>query len=707
MSDFDLKKELKICKKCASTGDKIAKQQLAKLKESLLDAKEQIQQDINEFENSNCDIEEMNDALKKQLIDIQSSFISLAKISDSDLKFLRKNLSKFSVTLFGRTMAGKSTLMEILKHGDGSSIGQGSQRTTRDVRTYEWNGLTITDVPGIGAFEGKEDEDIAFKVAKSADLIIFLLTDDAPQASEAECFSRIVKLGKPIICVINVKASININRSQKTIEREISRRFDMQRLSGIKNQFLNYANKIGQEWSNIPFVYVHLKSAYLAQTSENQEFSQRMYELSRIDSLKQLLVSQVRENGGFYRIKTFVDIIDNPMISTVTTLFDQSQQNGMQGRTILGKYKILEEWKSKSTKDYKERVQALINTIKSELSQEVAQFAEDHLGDTDADKAWKAVFDNKKVVERCESLLSELNNKCSQKIEEISREIQNEMKFNSVISADFSLGNKNRKIIDGKKIWDWSFEIAGAGVSIAWIITSLVGAAAAGPLGWITLGVAALGFLGSLFFKSRQNKEKEARQRLERELRESIDKICSSLKSNMEKQLNKLLNQRINPFLSELKRLNQILFNLSDIQKRLAQDLNNHVLEINMEFLNSVLKLIDYEETVTTIEAVGRLPGCLCFVLLKKGEKVSDTQNIQISTLINENIFFINNIIDKSKLISTILKLGYDNESQPAFYTVTIDKKSEVAHVNADFEDMNIINRISIAQQLTGMIVTK
>lgn len=67
-------------------------------------------------------------------------------------------------------MAGKSTLMEILTEGNGESIGKGAQRTTRDVRKYEWNNLEITDVPGIGAFEGQEDEEIAFEAAKSADL---------------------------------------------------------------------------------------------------------------------------------------------------------------------------------------------------------------------------------------------------------------------------------------------------------------------------------------------------------------------------------------------------------------------------------------------------------------------------------------------------------------------------------------------------------
>ena len=79
------------------------------------------------------------------------------------------------IALVGKNGAGKSTLMEILTEGDGSSIGKGAQRTTRDIRKYTWNGLEITDVPGIGAFEGEDDEQLAFESAKTADLILFLI----------------------------------------------------------------------------------------------------------------------------------------------------------------------------------------------------------------------------------------------------------------------------------------------------------------------------------------------------------------------------------------------------------------------------------------------------------------------------------------------------------------------------------------------------
>ena len=97
-----------------------------------------------------------------------------------------QKLDTFHLTLFGRTMTGKSTLMEILTKGDGKSIGNGAQRTTRDVRSYEWQELTVTDVPGVAAFDGDCDEQIAHDATTDADLVLFMITDDDPQASEAE-----------------------------------------------------------------------------------------------------------------------------------------------------------------------------------------------------------------------------------------------------------------------------------------------------------------------------------------------------------------------------------------------------------------------------------------------------------------------------------------------------------------------------------------
>ena len=152
-----------------------------------------------------------SELVDKQKAELRKLSDSVAKIQ-ADIKALRERSKDFSIVVYGRTMAGKSTLMEILTHGNGQSIGKGASRTTLDVRDYFWNGLKITDVPGISAFGGAQDERLALEAAKAADLILFLLTDDAPQADEAEKLAQLKKFGKPILGVINVKMSFNMAR---------------------------------------------------------------------------------------------------------------------------------------------------------------------------------------------------------------------------------------------------------------------------------------------------------------------------------------------------------------------------------------------------------------------------------------------------------------------------------------------------------------
>lgn len=699
MQEYSLNAVFKACEQSATTGYKIADKQAKRINKTLLDAKSKVQGTLLNFQNSPCYISDATQNLEQQLLDIQKSFDVLTNSTTQDICSLKKSLSKFSITLFGRTMAGKSTLMEILKEGNGESIGKGAQRTTRDVRKYEWNGLSITDVPGIGAFEGKEDEDIAFNAAKSADLILFLITDDAPQAPEAECFGKIVNLGKPIICVMNVKASVNAEKSPKMIERDIERRFDIDRLNDIKTQFLSYSKQLGQEWGYIPFVYTHLKSAFLSLHTEDIEKQAVLNKSSRIDFLKKQILEQVRDKGQFYRIKTFIDAVSNPTLNSMETLLAQSQINSSQGRTILSKRRALINWNQKFERDSQQQINSLIIRIKSELNSQIASFAEEHFDDSNADKAWNQVLNNQKVEAQCQMLLDGLNKQCDDKIREISREISRELEFTSKFSMDKSL--KMNKIIDAKKAWEWTTTILGGGLTIGAGIAWLAGAAIAGPLGWIALGVSALGILGSFFFKSRQRKEQEARTRLEENLRKNITSICDNLKKTMENNRDILIQKKILSFVKELDKMNAVIFQLADTQKELAWKLNAHLQELNFQILKEALLLIDAEGLECHIKSSARIPGNSITIILDDGKRFPEKQKQDLQRLMNEKIDFVFYTDVKKILISRIIGKAIDRTS------INIEDKIGVAHIQIQVSDPSLINRIRLAQQLSEMIIVK
>lgn len=699
LEKFDLEDVLKKCKKSASNGYDIASKHEKLLNKTLNNAKKQIEDTKNDFNKTNCCISDATKSLETQLNDIKISFDSLSKKLSNDLEKNRKNLSDFSITLFGRTMAGKSTLMEILTNGEGKSIGLGAQRTTRDVRKYRWNNLEITDVPGIGAFEGQEDEEIAFEAAKSADLILFLITDDAPQAIEAECFARIVSLGKPIICIMNVKATVSENKSIKLMMRDISKRFDRERLDSIKDQFLSYSKQMGQEWGYIPFVYVHLKAAFLSQHIDDKEKSHGLYEISQISYLKKKIVEQVINKGKFYRIKTFIDLISNPMMNSIDTLLNQSLINSTQGRTILSKKRNLENWKDKFYRDSRQQIKSLIKNINSQLKSEIALFAEEHFSDEHADKAWNKILKEKRIDTKCKDLLDNLETQCNDRIKELSREIENELKFSSYIASDSSL--KMNKIIDKKRLWDWTTTILGGGLSIGAGIAFLAGATLFTPLGWAALGVSIIGIVGSFLFKSRDKKENEARIKLENNLNKNVENICDSLQKEMLANLDKLVNKRIVLLTKELDRINSVIFRLADTQKELAWKINSNLVQLNIQIVTEAIHLIGAQGLEFHINSVARIPGVSTLIMLDDGKRFPDDISKNLYLLMSEKIRYVFYDENKKVLISRIIGKTINRRD------INIEENIGIAHIPLENTTPDVLNRVKLAQQLSEILITK
>lgn len=699
MVEFNLQEVLDECQKSAKIGYELASSQYKRLRDTIANAESKIEDTLIAFNSSTCYLSDATASLAQQLSETRSSIDRLSFAFQEDLQKLQENLGKFSITLFGRTMTGKSTLMEVLTHGDGTSIGRGSQRTTLDVRSYYWNDLEITDVPGIAAFEGEEDESIAFEAAKAADLILFLTSDDGIQASEAECFSQILEMGKPVICIMNVKASIAGGKSPRLALRDVEKKFDFDRLNEIRDQFYSYAEKRGQNWRKIPFVYVHLQSAFAAQNTSDPALSEAYQKASRIDYLKEVIIQQVKTKGQFYRVKNFIDIISNPMLSSMENLIQQSLINSAQGRTILSKKRKLEAWKKTFEGTSQTRIKSCITHIQSELNAEIAAFAEEHFSDKNADKAWQKLLHERKVQDRCQAVLETLEEQCNDTLAEISREITNELNYTTsfINKKSFRVGH----IIDSRRIWNWSTTIIGGGLTVGAMIAGLAGAAAAGPLGWAALGVGIIGTIGSFFFASREKQENEARVRLEQNLRKIVSSLCDSLEKQMKNNVRLLVQKRIDDVLQELTRIDSVLFRLADTQKELAWYLDNNLLELNQKLVNEAIGLIGARGLEYHILSVARIPGAAMTFLLNDGTVFPDEHSKQLSMLTGEYIYLAFDSPYKRVLISRVIGREIDRGK------VSIEEKIGVAHILAKDLQPRVMNRVRMAQQLSKIAITQ
>ncbi|SDY37276.1 50S ribosome-binding GTPase [Ruminococcaceae bacterium YAD3003] len=704
MPETDLTKALSECYEAAKSGYKLASNEKAVLDSILNSAKDEIRDTAIEYKTSPCEVIGIGETLEDQLGEIQQSADNLRLSFEEDLEILKNDLEKFSITLFGRTMAGKSTLMEVLTEGDGSAIGMGAQRTTRDIRKYEWNGLSVTDVPGIGAFEGEEDTRLAFDAAKTADLIVFLLTDDAPQAVEADCFRQVKDLGKPVIIIMNVKVSIDGNKSMKLISRDMNRAFDEERIEEIRKQFCKFGESYGQDWNSVPFVATHLKAAYEAvkcSKASDEDIKQQealWREVSRIDLLKELLCEAVQVRGKYIRVKTFADIIANPMIEAISELDLQSRMNTTQGRIVSDKKRALQKRKDSFVKEGNQRIESFMMRLKTELRADIASFAEDHYNDKLADIEWGKVIESKDLEGRCRELLDDMESEVDGIIAETIREMESELRYVSIDSIERSF--LTPALIDAKRIVGWTSLLLGGGGTVAAAILTLTGVEiAAGPVGWIAAGIGLAGGIGLLFLESRGDKLAKARARLEKELTESVNATCDSIWTQLEKNLDRLIEGKIDLVLNELTKIETVMESLANTQDELADSLREELRSLNMTFTGKIASAVFGEEDnnyMSNIVTSARIPGvCTLLVETEKGA-VSDDFRTRLSDLISEDIRFVTAGEDKAQFASEVL----DGMVSPE--NISYENENEMLMINTDENDIRIYNNLRLLEQFAS-----
>lgn len=697
----DLSEALLSCKAFAERGHALANDAVSLLNRVVGIVSHDLQTEINNLQASNFNDNATMAGLVAQLSEIRSNFEILPQKLIEDIDSLSR--TSFSITLFGRTMAGKSTLMEILTHGKGESIGQGAQRTTRDVRTYKYKELEITDVPGIAAFEGEDDENIAFDAAKKCDLILFLITDDAPQACEADCLNRILELGKPVICLINVKANISPSVSLKMFERDIQKKFNSARLEAIKKQFFDFGTQYGQDWRNLRFAYVHLKSAFLSQQCEFNDKSTELYRLSRLDYVENLIISEVCRNGSFYKLKAFSDIVVVPVVDALETLFDQSAKNSEQGSMLVGKRRKLKKWTDDFETDGKQRIESLLTSISSELKREIASFAEENYDNSNANVEWNKLLKNRKVEERATNLLQQFGRECEAELKEISREINSEIKFSHSVFSDRSINM--HALVDGKRIWNWTTVLLSGGLMVASFFNVW------NPIGWIGLGVGLIGWLGSFLFSDREKKVRDARQKLENKLSSHIDKMVAGLRKSLLDVLYKdLLKKQLFPMRRTIDEVINSLFALSKTQREFAISLNNKLREINMAILKEALSYLGYAGLEWHISSIARIPGYAVMLVLEYGKVFPNDASKALSALLKEKIWYIieNENIKSMLLQSLWRKADRGSIDVQRIKIQYIDDEPRIAHIPyLDTVDANTRNRARMAQQITELLIMK
>ena len=689
----ELQKALDKCSRSAREGYRVAKDNLDGIKVAIDRVSEDLKQQLASLNDGNVQTSDIEKETQEQLQKVVSELYSLHEKQVREIKENHVRLDKFSIALFGRTMTGKSTLMEILTNGDGSSIGKGGQRTTRDVRSYDWKGLKITDVPGIAAFEGREDEEKAFEAAAQSDLVLFLITDDAPQDEEAKCLARVRSLGKPILGICNVKTALkNADDVSLFLRRDWFKR-RRKALDVIVRQFHEFAEKYSPG-SRIRFVYTHLQSKFLSQQSEYKTQQSELEHASCFNAVEKQVVSEVVSRGTFLRWKSFIDGAVVPMLEFSEKLLDFSAQNSSSGKVLIAKRRQVKSWSDGFRKSGEERIDTFINKEMNSLRAKIPGFAEDNYEAQDAGKRWNRLVKNQGIERKAEKLVDQIQNECKYELSEIGRQLKSELNFVDKFAGDRRISMDS--IFDAKRAWNWGIGLLSGGLGIAAAIL------ASGPLGWIAAGVGLLGRFFSWLFEDREEKARKQRKKLESKLKSNVSKIERNLQKELGDWFDQdLLKKQVNVLLRDFQPIISSTLELADRQRDLAWRINKQQKELHRTLLNEALEQLGHRDSGNLILDVARTPGLAIMLLIEPKTTFPEDVRRDLKKMLGENIWFVVNTRYKKSILSQAIGRDCDPSK------VSIESKIQVAHVPVGQLDAVGISRIQLAQQLTELHVMK
>ena len=451
----------------------------------------------------------------------------------------KSRLEKFTVTLFGRTMAGKSTIRESLIHGDGGTIGKGAQRTTRDIKEYEYNHLRIVDTPGIGAYDGKADAEIAKSVIDESDVLLFLTSSDGIQEASFQAMQALRAQNKPVIFVLNVKHDLTQPVYLRRFLKSSYSVMGKEAVDGHKLRILKLASdELGIRICKDDVIQVHAQAAFLATRPEYAAQGVALHRASGMDDLLEELTKEVLQRGPVRRLQTLLD-------GTIIQLMDLQESLLREARIIRNNAELLEKkfvelntWLSGYIDGVDKRIERRVSGMWEPLRSSVSAFIDENIEREDIESRWERRVRSEKIDEKVGEFQKTLCEEIRQHLEEFNRQTDIEYELLGKINVK---GPRQYNPSDIKRNLR---RVSAAATALAGVAGTAVLIGASNfwnPVGWVAgaLSVAALG--ASWFFDDREKKLQLQKVETAKQLRDDIDseklRLARELKSWFEKEI--------------------------------------------------------------------------------------------------------------------------------------------------------------------------
>lgn len=662
----DYHRMLGTCTKVANIEFNFAQNCLQEVKSEIDTLETELEKAISKQKNKAQIHDQANERLLEIKQSVNSSMQSLLADTTVMLSKKRVSISKYTVTLFGRTMAGKSTIREAITLGDGSTIGKGAQRTTRDVSEYEWNILRIIDTPGIGAYEGDEDQKLALSIVDESDLLLFLVSSDSIQESTFQGMKAIRSLNKPVVFVLNVKKDMTKGINLRRFLQNPLSILGETAISGFCNRIKTLAKKeLGMQ--NVVIIPVHAQAAYLSTCPDYQDKSDQLIKASNLDTLMRALTNEVKKHGHVRRLQTFLDGTVIPLSKIEMTLHEQAIEIQENSDFIQSKYEELKIWLDSYFGKVAQCIKHDTNNFLSKLRNDVSTFIDENIDAKDVLDRWNKKVDGLHIDEWVRGYKTSIHEEVRTKL----IDFKNEVDFDRDVIVSFRTKGPDRySPFDYKKALNWTSAIAFfIGGAIFW-----------NPVGWIAGAIGVLSKGISWLFKSRDSKVQRYKATASEQLRGQIDQyeehIIGSISNWFDKEVKRKLVKGVSNDTGILIKGMHRIANRLNLK---ADNVFNIIAKLNRRLIvrTASLQMIANIKT-DDIGRIVRIPGIKTKFIWDKSPDIQRF-NIDVGYALNETVESIEHSSHQEMIARALCPAKVDPEQviidEVNLVTVVLDKE--------------------------------
>lgn len=560
----------------------------------------------------------------------------------------KSTISDFTISLIGRTKAGKSTLHAILTQQGKERIGVGKQRTTRYNWVYQWNLLRIIDTPGVGSAEadGRKDEEIAESVLGESDIICFVVADDSILKDVLEFIEKIALLNKPIIILLNHKENIRPDvkfRRYLADPTQWLTEDGESSLKGHENRIRKYAENKG--FGNLLNIYpVFLLPALMSEEEKYKEYKDILWNSSHVEFFINEISTWILNSGQIKRSQTILDesinvfrqakesIIRSERIIDDQIAFLSSEKINRLGQLHIALDDVLVDIRS-----------VLENKFDELATNEALIFAEEYVasGSSDGEKIgekWTAFLEKiefeSSVKNDIDSIIMSyrdlIDRTISSLFEDLYYSVNMSMTFNNVdIPIQFDFRNVARYT---------SATLALAGSIVCLVI------GASNPVGWI---LSAIGFIGGLIaqlFTSKEKKRQEAIDKIYLSVNESVKKEAPDQIDRIIEQIGKELSDNLNSIEDIYNDLTSGMKWIKQTTESLITSYSTEIDQMNKAYAWRITQFLDATNDNLDLETIDR-------EIIKVDRSPMGSIYIETNSLHNENTEALKTVLAEDIII--------------------------------------------------------